>query len=322
MVINMSKYYTLMFIDDDGSSVKRAVISKKLLISVFSFLFCIIAGLTYVFFDYSKLKNTSFQTKRFEKRLVSNRGELENQRLQIQLFADEINQLKKKMDSLNTFETKVAEKLKSKKVAKEDFIGMGGSMPVDINTNISLGDRHNSLLREMHQQLDLIVAEAEKQDDDFNAILKSLESIENQKIAGEKNVRTLFISSSPSLRPVIGCNVTSRFGFRESPFGGRGEFHKGFDIAGKVGTPVRAGGDGVVSFVGDKGSYGKTVMISHGHGIVTQYSHLSSYKVSPGDRIKRGEAIAGMGNTGRSTGSHLHYEVHLNGVPVNPAKYM
>lgn len=311
-----------MFIDDDGSSVKRAVISKRILILLFSFFFCTIAGLTYVFFDYSKLKNTSFQTKRFEKRLLSNRGELENQRRQIQLFADEINNLKKKMESLNTFETKVAEKLKSKKVTKEDFTGMGGSMPDDINTNLSLGDRHNSLLREMHQQLDLIVAEAEKQDVDFNVLLKSLESYENQKVSGEKNVRNLVISSTPSLRPVIGCNVTSRFGYRESPFGGRKEIHKGFDIAGSTGTAVRAGGDGIVSFVGDKGAYGKTVMISHGHGIVTQYSHLSSYKVSPGARIKRGEVIAGMGSTGRSTGTHLHYEVHLNGVPVNPEKYM
>lgn len=311
-----------MFIDDDGSSVKRAVISKKLLISVFSFVICIIAALTYVFFDYSKLKHTSFQTKRFEKRLLSNRGELENQRRQIQLFADEINALKKKMESLNTFETKVAEKLKSKKVTKEDFTGMGGSMPDDINTNLSLGDRHNSLLREMHQQLDLIVAEAEKQDVDFNVLLKSLETFENQKISGEKNVRNLVISSTPSLRPVNGGNVTSRFGYRESPFGGRTEIHKGFDIAGSAGTPIRAGGDGIVSFVGDKGAYGKTIIISHGHGIVTQYSHLSSYKVSSGDRVKRGQTIAGMGSTGRSTGNHLHYEVHLNGVPVNPQKYM
>lgn len=311
-----------MFIDDDGSSVKRAVISKKLLISAFSLLFCIISGLTYVFVDYSKLKNTSFQTKRFEKRLLSNRGELENQRRQIQLFADEINSLKKKMENLNIFETKVAEKLKSKKVTKEDFTGMGGSLPDDINTNLSLGDRHNSLLREMHQQLDLIVAEAEKQEVDFDVLLKSLETIETQKISGEKNVRNLVISSTPNLRPVIGCNVTSRFGYRESPFGGRSEFHKGFDIAGSAGTPVRAGGDGIVSFAGEKGAYGKTIMISHGHGIVTQYSHLSSFKASSGQRVKRGQVIAGMGSTGRSTGTHLHYEVHLNGVPVNPEKYM
>lgn len=318
----MSRYYTVMFIDDDGSTVRRAVISKRILISIISICFCAIAGLTYVFADYSKLKNTSFQTKRFEKRLLSNRGEIENQRRQIQLFADEINRLKKKMESLNTFETKVAETLKSKKVTKENFLGMGGSMPDDLNTNVSLNDRHNSLLREMHQQLDLIVAEAEKQDQDFDVLLKSLEKIEAQKIVNEKPVRNFLISSTPSLRPVAGGNVTSRFGMRESPFGGRSEVHKGYDIAGKIGSPVKAGGDGIVTFVGDKGAYGKTIMISHGHGIVTQYSHLSSFKVNPGDRIRKGEVIAGMGNTGRSTGSHLHYEVHINGVPVNPEKYM
>lgn len=325
----MSRYYTLMFIDDDGSSVRRTVISKKILLSASLFFFCLFVALVYVFVDYSKLKHTSFQTKRFEKRLLSSRGELENQRLQIQLFAEEINNLKKKMESLNTFETKVAETLKSKKVDKDVFQGMGGSMPEDIKTNISLEDRHNSLLREMHQQLDVVVAEAEKQEDDFNILLKSLESLESQRIAGDstarstKNVRNLVISSIPSLRPVAGGNVTSRFGYRESPFGGRSsEFHKGYDIASKVGTPVRAGGDGVVSFAGDKGSYGKTILISHGHGMVTQYSHLSSFKLKAGDRVKRGEVVGGMGSTGRSTGSHLHYEVHLNGVPVNPQKYM
>lgn len=318
----MSKYYTLMFIDQDGSFVKRAVIPKKIIISALSVFFLVIAALIFVFADYSKLKTTSFQTQRFEKRLLSNRGELENQRLQIQVFAEEINKLKKRMESLNTFETKVAEQLKSKKIGKADFIGMGGSMPDDLNTSISLEDRHNSLLREMHQQLDVIVAEAEKQEDDFSILIKSLESLEKQKVAGVRSTRNLVISSTPSLRPVVGGNVTSRFGYRESPFSSKKEFHKGYDIAGKAGTPVRAGGDGVVSFAGDKGAYGRTIIITHGHGIVTQYSHLSSFKVNPGARVSRGDVIGGMGSTGRSTGSHLHYEVHLNGVPVNPEKYM
>ena len=100
------------------------------------------------------------------------------------------------------------------------------------------------------------------------------------------------------------------------------EFHKGLDIAARQGTPILATANGKITFADSKGQLGKVVFINHGHGIVTRYAHLSKILKKEGDIVKRGDKIALMGNTGRSTGPHLHYEVRLNGVPVDPKKYI
>lgn len=115
--------------------------------------------------------------------------------------------------------------------------------------------------------------------------------------------------------PVVGV-VTSEFGPRN------GEFHPGFDIANIIGTPVFATGDGVVTFKGYVGSYGNMIEVDHGKGFTTLYAHLSRYEIATGDRVERGDVIGYIGNTGRTTGPHLHYEVHVNGVPVNPRPYI
>jgi murein DD-endopeptidase MepM/ murein hydrolase activator NlpD len=98
--------------------------------------------------------------------------------------------------------------------------------------------------------------------------------------------------------------------------------HAGIDIATKTGTPIAAPADGVVSFSGRKGAFGKVLVIDHGYGYSTFYGHCSSLKKKVGDRVKRGDVIAYVGNTGRSTGPHLHYEVRVNGVATNPTKYI
>jgi murein DD-endopeptidase MepM/ murein hydrolase activator NlpD len=98
--------------------------------------------------------------------------------------------------------------------------------------------------------------------------------------------------------------------------------HKGLDIAARKGTPILATADGIVTFAGKKGLLGKTIVIDHGHGMKTRYGHNHKLLKKRGDRVKRWEPIALMGSSGRSTGPHTHYEVHLNGVPVNPEKYI
>lgn len=129
------------------------------------------------------------------------------------------------------------------------------------------------------------------------------------------------LASTPSIWPVKGW-VTSGFGMRKSPFTGRKTMHAGIDIATRTGTPIAAPADGVVSFSGRKGSFGKVLVIDHGYGYNTFYGHCSSLKKKVGERVKRGDVIAYVGNTGRSTGPHLHYEVRVNGVPTNPTKYI
>ncbi len=128
--------------------------------------------------------------------------------------------------------------------------------------------------------------------------------------------------SIPAVQPVEKLAFTSNFGIRTDPFRGTAAMHAGVDIPGPVGTPVYATADGVVDRAERAGGYGNLVEIDHGKGIATRYGHLSKILVEAGSRIHRGQLIALMGSTGRSTGPHLHYEVRIDGRAVNPAPFL
>ncbi|NPV29413.1 MAG: M23 family metallopeptidase [Firmicutes bacterium] len=131
-----------------------------------------------------------------------------------------------------------------------------------------------------------------------------------------------YLAALPDHWPVRG-EITSTFGPRRSPFGGRrSEFHDGIDLAAPWGAPVAAAGDGVVVFTGYRPGYGRTVVISHGYGYRTSYSHVSRYLVETGARVKKGEAIALVGSSGRSTGPHLHFMVEKDGALIDPLRLL
>jgi murein DD-endopeptidase MepM/ murein hydrolase activator NlpD len=109
---------------------------------------------------------------------------------------------------------------------------------------------------------------------------------------------------------------------RSSPFYEGAAFHQGMDIANEAGTSIKAPADGVVVFGGWQGSYGRLIVIDHGYGYATRFGHLDRSLVNVGQRIKRGQVIAFLGDTGRSTAPHLHFEIRVNGVPVDPLKYL
>jgi murein DD-endopeptidase MepM/ murein hydrolase activator NlpD len=125
----------------------------------------------------------------------------------------------------------------------------------------------------------------------------------------------------PSLLPANGW-FASGFKYRKDPFTGKKTFHRGLDISCPTGTPVYAPANGVVTFRGYNGGLGNLLTLNHGNGIVTRYGHLWKFNVANGQRVKKGDLIAYVGNTGRSTGAHLHYEVHKDGQAVNPMKYI
>ena len=125
----------------------------------------------------------------------------------------------------------------------------------------------------------------------------------------------------PSLWPVVG-EITGHFGERLDPFSGEGAFHAGLDIASHYGDEVRATADGVVAEVGRRAGYGRLVVIDHGFGVTTWYGHLSGFNVQPGMHVRCGDVIGYEGNSGRSTGPHLHYEVRIYNTPVNPWRYL
>ncbi len=130
------------------------------------------------------------------------------------------------------------------------------------------------------------------------------------------------LAGIPQVHPARIDYITSGFGYRADPFTGSGAFHSGLDFKGPIGAPVHAAAAGVVSFVGRHGGYGNTIEVDHGNGLMTRYAHLSRMHVVPGQAVKASETIGAIGNTGRSTGPHLHFEVRVAGRAVNPRPFL
>ncbi|MBZ5645491.1 MAG: M23 family metallopeptidase, partial [Acidobacteriia bacterium] len=129
------------------------------------------------------------------------------------------------------------------------------------------------------------------------------------------------LTSTPSLWPVIG-HLTGSFGERMDPFSGEGAFHTGVDISSQYGDSVHVSAEGVVIEADERAGYGRLVVVDHGYGVTTYYGHLSTYSVVVGEQLRRGDTIGSVGVSGRSTGPHVHYEVRINGAPVNPMRYL
>lgn len=165
----------------------------------------------------------------------------------------------------------------------------------------------------------------------FNDFLGMLDELDREMADREQKLsvlesvllnRSLSERVMPSGRPVNDGWLSSRFGRRNDPFTGKREFHKGLDFAGRKGDDVIAVGDGIVSWSGKRYGYGNMVEINHGNGYTTRYGHNQRNLVKVGDTVKKGELIALMGSSGRSTGPHVHFEVLRNGKAVNPSRFL
>jgi murein DD-endopeptidase MepM/ murein hydrolase activator NlpD len=299
-------FYLLSY---SGKTVKQLAVTRrhlKIIATCSIFFLMVTAG---IFVDYFNLKIT-FNKKEVEKTIANQSNEIISQRKQIQNFANEINSLKSNLVKLNNFEKKIRIIANIGNPSEEDSLfGVGGSIPDDLAPELPLTEKHNSLMREMHEQTRELNLASVSQEKVFESLIKDL-----------KRQRNL-LSSTPSIWPTTGW-LSSGFGYRISPFTGLREFHKGLDISGRKGTPVIATADGIVTFTGKNGFYGNMIKIDHGHGMATRYGHLEKILKKTGEAVKRGDVIALMGNTGKSTGPHLHYEVFLNGLSVNPQKYI
>lgn len=130
------------------------------------------------------------------------------------------------------------------------------------------------------------------------------------------------LASIPQVQPAHVAYVSSSYGYRSDPFTGSAAFHAGLDFPGPMGSPIYAAAKGRVSFVGRRQGYGNCIEIRHGNGLMTRYGHLSKFDAHVGEKVEAGTRIAAMGSTGRSTGSHLHFEVRVNGKPVNPRPFL
>lgn len=294
----------------NSSRIREISLRKSfLLCSMLLFIAC--AGtVSYFGHDYYLLKQTDRDNAVLLETITGQKIELEDQRRQIQMFAGEIQGLKEQITKLGQLENQVRLIADIDKSGRSSgLLGIGGVSKIDLDQEIPLDAHHNALIREMHHQVKQIKSVADKERLDFNDLI--------DKLTKKKNL----LASSPSIKPVSGI-ITSPFGYRKSPFTGRRTFHSGLDISNRMGTKIVSTAFGKVVFAGRKTGYGNVVIIDHGYGKATKYAHLRDILVHKNQQVKRGEAIATLGNTGRSTGPHLHYEVLVSGTPVNPSKYI
>lgn len=306
----MKHRLSLIVLGGSGSRIKQIHFSVKQFITIGVIFLTVLCVMVYGLVDYLKMHSKIVDKEVLEQQLSEQSQEVLTQRRQIQLFAQEINELKANIVSLSKFEKRIRTLANLDQPGNQDSVfGVGGSTPEDLNADIELTQSHHQLMKEMHQHMNSLGDASLSQENSLSNLLEQLKE--------QKNL----LAHTPAIRPVDGW-ITSAFAYRQSPFTGKREFHKGLDIANQKGTPIVATADGVISFVGERGSLGNVVVIDHGYGITTRYAHLQKGNKKRGERVKRGETIAQMGNSGRSTGPHLHYEVRLNGVPVNPDKYI
>jgi murein DD-endopeptidase MepM/ murein hydrolase activator NlpD len=237
------------------------------------------------------------------------RRETAIQKEQIQNFAAQLIDLKGQMSRIKEMDAKLRVITDIGPPSNsESSLGMGGPETSGL-FETDLGNRTEDLARKMDEEVKALKTEASDRE-------VSLEEL-SQSIKGKKVVW----DSTPSIWPVRGW-FSSGFGKRISPFTGRLTMHKGIDIATRQGTEIIAPAAGVVTYKGFDSGFGRVLKIDHGYGIQTLYGHLSKADVKIGQKVKRGDVIANVGNTGMSTGPHLHYQVFINGLPVNPLRYI
>lgn len=202
------------------------------------------------------------------------------------------------------------------KALMEKLASMAGldTVPYDLNTIPAQGGIDDSGLR--------------VSTDEFDDKLSELETVFSQQSLQLTMIQDYLItedaieSAIPMGKPITSGWISSYYGYRLDPFNGKKTFHHGLDFAGKSGSDVNTVADGIVSWTGNRSGYGQMVEIEHGNGYVTRYAHNKSLSVAKGDRVEKGQQIALMGSTGRSTGPHVHFEVLLDGKTVNPYKFV
>lgn len=306
----MNHKLSLIILGASGSKLRQIHLSRKQYIGWACLLGVFITVLTGAFVDYIALQWRVVDKSALERRLTGRNEEVAHQRRQIQKFAQMINTLKERIVALEKFEDRVRVLANIDQPGdKNPLFGVGGSAPDDLNVSVELNQSHKKLIKKMHQQIKQLDDASQSQANTFGQLIKKLEE--------QKNM----LAHTPAIRPSKGL-VTSAFAYRQSPFTGKREFHKGLDIANQHGSPIVATADGVIAFAGEDGAFGTAIVIDHGYGLHTRYAHLDKNIKDKGDLVNRGEVIGYMGSTGRSTGPHVHYEVHLNGVPINPEKYI
>jgi murein DD-endopeptidase MepM/ murein hydrolase activator NlpD len=300
------KRYHIVILREDGKQYHNSILDllcvrKRLIYTAILALLLIFGnlGFLYLMFRQGSLvienKMTKNELSKTKDTLVKVKDDLVYMQEQLNLTEQRIFQLEKLAKEQNLV------------LPKLTFAGTGGKSEnsnfreIDYFNDPQLNKIYNNVL-ESKENVDKLAKEAEKLDDVLNPHL-------------------LFLSRKPSIWPVKGF-ISSGFGGRPDPMNGAASWHQGVDISAPYASPVMATADGIVVSSGWQTGLGNTIVINHGNGFLTLYGHLSKSLVKPGQKVKRWQKIGLVGSTGRSTGNHCHYEIHINSKPVNPTKFM
>ena len=295
--------FTLMIIPRSSSAVKKITIPAYFARTLSLFFFAAFLVFLYFIYDYASIKRSEAELQRL-------RAETKEQAQQVKDLAFKVDEFADRMEELRQFDKKIRilasyQTPRDKKMP----LGIGGAVSTDVRLKEFIDSDNQKLVAEMRKSLSAMNEDAAYREQSFNELLSFLRE--------QKSI----LVATPSLWPVRGW-VTSEFGMRESPFAAGIEFHNGIDIATRHGKEIIAPADGLVVEASSRAADGNYIKIEHGHGYATLYLHLSKFAVKEGMRVKRGDVIGYVGDTGRSTGSHLHYTVLVNNVSVNPRRYL
>jgi len=297
------EFITILIFGHKTSKTRHLKIRKKTVkIGLYLLAFTILS-VTFFFCDYIQVKKKAYEVERL-------REQTEAQKSQIHFFSSKIEELEKQVSKLKDFDKRI--RIIANLERGQDptpFMGMGGPSPSDLREKLKGEKDEKGLVHQMKADVERLQSEATSREISLSELEKVLHS--KQEV----------LVHTPSIWPVQGW-VTSDFGFRANPFTGLTQMHEGIDISNRTGTVVVSPGNGFVSDIGNDWVHGKFLIISHGFGMTTRYSHLNKVLVKAGQKVKRGDKIAEVGTSGKTTGPHLHYEVKLNGIPVNPMRYV
>lgn len=328
----MKETVTFLIVSNKKGTTRKVTFAVSTLKTVMACTVIAVIVLTAGVLDYLGLLGQSIENKK----LKADNSLLKNQ---FQMVEGKVHTLEARLERVNGFVTKL--KLitdigpeRSLQLAMGPIPKPGQQMD-DFNEPINDRDIASTAQKEAlfvkEPPLDLHKGElAAENNRDYAQLSVRVEKLVSETNLREQGVLELWealserqslMNATPSIRPVSGW-FTSKFGYRLSPFTNLPMMHNGADIAASPGAPVYAPADGVVSYVGYDGGYGNLISVDHGYGVVTRYGHNSRVYVAVGQKVKRRDIIAAVGNTGRSTGPHLHYEVRVNGIPMDPTNYV
>lgn len=303
------EYLSIMIVPHSGKSIRQLKLKKSFVYSVLAIVSTTVVGIFITFFF-----------------LITTHMDLKHQ---VQVKSKDLS----KLEAINAVQKKEIHALKSKTNAVSEKLSTLDELEIQVRNLVGLSESNDassskptsrSAIRDklfvegsgidgahedMDKTLEILASEMDKEADHLNNLIDDV------------TVQLKFLNAKPDQKPASG-KITSKFGYRISPINRKSQFHKGIDIANAQGTSIFAAGAGIVTFSGWNSGYGKTIIISHGYGYRSVYAHNQKNLVEVGDKVNKGDIIAKMGSTGKSTGPHVHFEIHYQGEQIDPQEIL